>query len=61
MIVYVYQDRDHSIIKVFSTLEKAKEYTKDCWGDDQEWEYCGNGEWHDEVSDYVSIYELEVE
>lgn len=57
--IYVYHDSDHGDVEVFDEMEKAKAYARTQWGEEQDWEDCGDSI-HDLVSDYVFIYIKEI-
>jgi len=58
--VYVYVDLDHSDVQVFSTRQKAIDYRNEQWGDEPEWEKDEDN-WHDLMSDYVTIYKRSIQ
>jgi hypothetical protein len=37
VVVYIYEDLDHSEIEVFYDLPKAKAYAEEHWGEPNEW------------------------
>jgi hypothetical protein len=57
--IYVYVDSDHDDIQVFTTLEQAKIYTHEHWGNDEydEWEELSNSLRYGE---YVNIYKRQI-
>ena len=62
--VYIYHDSDHGDIEVFDDFEKAVAHLTEQWGEpdfDPQLDESGEPyEWHDNNSDYASIYKREV-